>query len=69
MMLFCDGEGAAAAAAADAMSDKRTEAVTGEKKKAVMKDKPFVPTTEYRKLYFTAAILPNCFCASGWLFK
>lgn len=47
MMLFCDGVGAAAAAAADAMSDKRTEAVTGEKKKAVMKDKPFVPTTEY----------------------
>lgn len=69
MMLFCDGVGAAAAAAADAMSDKRTEAVTGEKKKAVMKDKPFVPTTEYWKLYFTAAILPNCFCASGWLFK
>lgn len=44
MMLFCDGVGAVAAA--DAMSDKRTEAVKG-KKKAVMKDKPFVPTTEY----------------------
>ena len=37
---LCSGVGAA-----DAMSDKRTEAVTG--KKAVMKDKPFVPTTEY----------------------
>lgn len=30
--------------AVGAMSDKRTEAVTG---KSVMKDKPFVPTTEY----------------------
>lgn len=37
--------------------------------KALMKDKPFVPTTDFWKLYFTAAILPNCFCALGWLFK
>lgn len=44
-----------------------SEAVTG--KKALMKDKSFVPTTERRGLYFTAAIPPNCFRALRRLFK
>lgn len=70
MMLFCDwGGGGGGGSGGGCHVWQEDRGSHRREKKAVMKDKPFVPTTEYWKLYFTAAILPNCFCASGWLFK